>query len=368
MPSRPMSRNSIPVRGGGRRAAGSRPEAAQGITITGVARRAGVSIATVSRVINNVPSQVSAATRRRVLRVIRQLDFRPNALARSLHQKRTHTIGLIIPDISNAYYAEIARGIEDAISRQGYTLFTCNTDRKVENISHYVASLREKQVDGIILGGGGTLGGQRFAALQESGVRTVLIGRYGVSLPAIRVDNVKGAREAANHLLALGHRRIAVLAGPPSSTTTADRLAGYRKALAEFRLGLPARWCLHGDLRPESGSRAAKALLASRTRPTAILAINDQMAIGAMRALAEQGIHVPGQVSVVGFDDIALASFVTPALTTMALPLYRMGVAAGEMILKGLSGAEQPPEVWFTPTLLVRESSAEPPPPRNGAW
>ncbi len=329
-------------------------------TITQVAERAQVSIATVSRVLNNVPHQVSTATRRRVLRAIRELEFRPNALARSLHQRRTHTIGLIIPDISNAYYAEIARGIEEALSGQQYTLIACNTDRQVDRISSYLATLCEKQVDGIILGGGGTLNGRHMAAFQGCGVRTVLIGRYGVDLPAIRVDNVKGAWEAAQHVLTLGHRRIAILAGPNSSTTTADRLTGYRQACAEAGVRIPREWCLYGDLRPEFGREAADRLMAGKSRPTAILAINDQMAIGAMRAVHRLGLRVPEEVSVVGFDDIALASFVTPALTTMALPLHHMGVAAGEMILRALTGEPEPREVWFKPQLVVRESSAAP--------
>jgi LacI family transcriptional regulator len=329
-------------------------------TIMQVAERAGVSIATVSRVLNNVPRQVRSATRRRVLRVIRELDFRPNALARSLHQRRTRTVGLIIPDIANAYYAQIARGIEEALSRREYTLIACNTDRRADRISHYLAALVEKQVDGIILGGGGTLHGRHMAAFVGCGVSTVLIGRYGVDLPAIRVDNVAGAREAAHHLLALGHRRIAVLAGPKSSTTTMDRLAGYREACSAAGVRIPAGWFVYGDLRPECGREAAERLLAGRSRPTAVLAINDQMAIGAMRAVFRRGLRVPEDVSVVGFDDIALASYVTPALTTMALPLHAMGVAAGEMILGALAGDTQPREIWFTPRLVVRESSAAP--------
>jgi LacI family transcriptional regulator len=344
----------------GKQARGQQVTGSSGVTIAEVGRLAGVSIATVSRVLNDVPGQVGPATRRRVLRVIRQLNFRPNALARSLHLKRTHTVGLIMPDISNPYYAEIARGIEDAISRQGYTLITCNTDRKPDRISHSVALLREKQVDGIILGGGGTLGAPYFAALRDCGTRVILIGRYEVDLPAVRVDNVKGAREAAAHLLALGHRRIAVLGGPKLSTTTVDRLAGFRQAFDEFGLPLPSHWLRHGDLRPESGFEAVEKLFGSRQVPTAFLAINDQIAIGAMRAILHRGLEIPRQVSVVGFDDIALASFVTPALTTMALPLHQMGVAAGEMVLGSLAGAEQSQEIWFTPTLVVRESSAAP--------
>jgi LacI family transcriptional regulator len=195
----------------------------------------------------------------------------------------------------------------------------------------------------------------------------VLIGRHGVNLPAVRVDNVKGAWEAASHLLKLGHRRIAVLAGPKSSTTTADRLAGYRQAFAEAGVAIRPEWCLYGDLRPECGWEGADRLMGGKIRPTAMLAINDQMAIGAMRLVLRLGVRVPQEVSVVGFDDIALASFVTPALTTMALPLHRMGVAAGEMILRASASVEPPHEVWFKPKLMVRESSAQPPNRREEA-
>jgi LacI family transcriptional regulator len=331
-----------------------------------VAERAGVSIATVSRVLNNVPHQVGAATRRRVLKIIRAMDFRPNALARSLHQRRTRTIGLIIPDIANAYYAQIARGIEEALSRREYTLIACNTDRRADRIIQYLATLSEKQVDGVILGGGGTPNGRHLAACCRSDVATVLIGRYGVDLPAIRVDNIGGAREAAHHVLGLGHRSIAVLAGPRNSTTTIDRLAGYRAACAEAGVRIPAGWCVFGDLRPDCGRDATERLLAARPRPTAILAINDLMALGAMRAAVRRRLRVPEDVSVVGFDDIALASYVTPALTTMALPLHEMGIAAGEMILRTLTGEAEPREVWFKPQLVVRESSAAPPTGRKG--
>ena len=338
-------------------------EAGRGVrvTIAEVARRAGVSIATVSRVANNLPRQVHPETRRRVLRAIRALDFHPNVLARSLHQKRTQTLGLIIPDISNPYYAEIAWGIEDVASRRSYTLFICNTDRKLEKMRHHLRILRERQVDGVIIGGGGVSGQRHFAELMDRGIPTVSIGRYRAKLPAVRVDNVKGAWEAATHLIRLGHRRIAVLAGPATSTTTADRLAGYRNAFAEHGLRLPASWCVYGDLRPESGFSAAAGFMASHPRPTAILAINDQMAIGAMRALLNRGIRIPEEVSIVGFDNIALASFVTPALTTMALPLGRMGAAAAEALLRVLGGEAKIEEIWFTPELVVRESSAEPP-------
>lgn len=332
-----------------------------GLTIEDVARAAGVSIATVSRVINDAPHRVGEAARRRVQQAVRDLDFRPNALARSLHRGRTRTIGLILPDISNPYYAEITRGIEAAARRHEYALFICNTDRRPEAMAHHIQLCREHRVDGVIVAGGGTWGRGHLAGLAAHGTAAVLIGRHGVRLPAVRVDNVKGAYLAAQHLIRAGHRRIAVIAGPAASTTGADRLAGYRRALRDHGIPLPAPFVRAGDLRPASGARAGLALLRRPPRPTAILAANDQMAIGAMGAAQGAGLAVPGDVSVVGFDNIELASHVSPPLTTMALPLARMGAAAMEIMLRRLADPHHAEEVCFVPELVARRSSGPPP-------
>lgn len=330
------------------------------VTIADVARRAGVSIATVSRVLNNVPRGVGAALRKRVLKAAQELDFRPNALARSLHQKRTHTLGLLITDIANPYYAGITRGIEDVSRRLGYALFICNTDRDPTAMAHYIEVLREQRVDGIIIGGGGTPGRRHFQALHHRGIPAVLIGRYDVPLPAVRIDNLKGGWEAATHLIRLGHRRIAILSGPDTSTSIQDRMKGYQRAILEHGLSLPEGWILRGDLRPASALELAGRLLSARQRPTAILAANDQMAIATIRAALKLELRVPEDLSVVGFDNIELASYVSPALTTMGLPLYQMGVAAAEIAIRLLAGTSGKEEAWFTPELIVRESTGPP--------
>lgn len=338
------------------------PQASEnGATISQVSRRAGVSIATVSRVFNNVPGQVGRETRRRVLRAIRELDYRPNALARSLHEGRSHTIGLLLPDIANPYYAGITGGIESVARRRGYALFICNTERDPSAMAHYIQLCREHQADGVIVAGGGTWGHQHLTGLAARGTPAVLVGRHAMDAPAVRVDNVKGAYRAAEHLIRAGHERIAVIGGPAASTTAADRLSGYHDALREHGLPLPPRWVKAGDLRPASGRAAAETLLRCRPRPTAILAANDQMAIGAMTAIHAAGLDVPGDVSVVGFDDIELASYVTPALSTMALPLARMGEAAMELMLRRLEVPRHAEQVWFVPDLVVRASSGPPP-------
>lgn len=331
------------------------------ITIREVARKAGVSIATVSRVLNNVPRGVGTALRKRVLSAARALDFRPNALARSLHQRRTQTLGLLITDIANPFNAEVTRGIEGVSRRHGYSLFICNTDWDPTTMAHYIEVLREKRVDGIIIVGGGTPGRRQFQALHDRRIPAVLIGRHHVPLPSVRVDHVKGGWEAASHLIGLGHRQIAILPGPVASISIQDRMKGYRRALAEHGIPLPRGWVLPGDLRPGNALHLAERLLRGRQRPTAVLAANDQMAIAVMRAAFRFGLRVPEDISVVGFDDIELASYVIPTLTTMRLPIRQMGVTAAEIVIRLLIGSPGEEGVCFIPELIIRESTAPPP-------
>jgi LacI family transcriptional regulator len=339
----------------------SRAIALRQATIADVARRAGASIATVSRVLNKVPRGYRGDLRERVLKAAKELDYTPNALARGLLQKRTRTLGALITDIANPYYGEITRGIGEIARQSGYALFVCNTDRRPETMAHYIDVLRENRVDAVIIGGGGTTGRRHFQTLLSRGIPAVLIGRYDVPLPAVRIDNVKGGWEAANHLISLGHKAIAILSGPMTSTSIQDRMRGYRRALRQNGLTVPEKWVLNGDLRPGSALHLAESLLASNPRPTAILAANDQMAIAAIRAALTLGLRVPGDLSVVGFDNIELASYVNPTLTTMGVPLYQVGVAAAETAIRLLDGTPRVREAWFVPELIIRESTARPP-------
>jgi LacI family transcriptional regulator len=268
---------------------------------------------------------------------------------------------VLITDIANPYYGEITRGIENVAREQGYAIFVCNTDRRPDLMAYYINALRENRVEAIIIGGGGTPGRRQFQALHDRGIAAVLIGRYDIPLPAVRIDNSKGGWEAGMHLARLGHRRIAVISGPPTSTSIQDRMKGYRRALAENGIELPAGWTVHGDLRPGSAIQLAQSLLAYRPRPTAILAANDQMAIATIRTALMLGLRVPKDLSVIGFDNIELASYVTPALTTLGVPLYRIGVAAAESAIRLLNGSPKHEEIWFSPELIVRESTGPPP-------
>ena len=336
------------------------------VNITDVAKEAGVSIATVSRVVNDNGYPVRAATRAQVLDAVQRLGFRPNDLARGLMQKRTRTVGLLVPDVANPYYPEIARGVEDVASAQSYALVFCNTDRRADKTEAYVNTLLEKRMDGIIIAGGGTDFTDASTAFAEYGAPVVFIGRHREGGHSVQISNAAAARDATGHLTMLGHHKIAFLAGPMALTSVQDRLEGYRAGLQDADLDFDERLVREGDFGESSGYESTQALLAADPRPTAIFAANDLMAIGAIAAVQDAGLDVPDDVSVVGFDGIALGSYVRPALTTVAIPTYELGAAAMRMLLELVERKQdpeqgpEPPEgrtVWLPTELVVRDSS-----------
>ncbi len=328
-------------------------------TIQDVARKAKVSIATVSRVVNNSPHKVNQATRERVLEAIRELDYRPNALAKGLLMKKTMTIGIIIPDISNPYYAEIVRGIQDVADQSGYAVMLQNTDRKQERIINYIYLLREKLADGIIFSGGIIHGYETLSALKELRERVVVIGRHEVDFPAVRVDNIGGATQATQHLIDLGHERIGFIGGPERSTTALDRLTGCKNALAQNSYPIDPSLIKQGNLTPKSGYLAARELLDQKDTPTAIFAANDQMAFGAIKAAKELGMSVPDDLSVVGFDNIPLSSYFKPPLTTVEIPMYEVGVTGMKMLIDVISKKSFEKVKFFKTSLLIRDSTGK---------
>lgn len=331
------------------------------MNITDVARRAGVSISTVSRVLNDSDYPVRPETRQKVLEAIKELRFRPNELARSLLLKQTHTIGLIVPDISNPYYPELSLGLEATASEHGYAVIFCNTNRRPEKVEYYLDVLLQKRADGIIIAGGGTDLTQISDRILGLDTKIALVGRHHLPFPSVQVDNFGAAREATSHLLNLGHRRIAFISGPPNLTSVQDRLAGYKASLEERRISEDDRLICEGDFGAESGYSATLSLLRGDPTPTAIFAANDRMAISAMAAAADLGLRVPNDLTVVGFDDIITASLVRPALTTVSLPAYEIGTSAMRLMLKLLEGEECPKTVWLPTEVVVRQSSGPPP-------
>ena len=327
-------------------------------TIREVAESAGVSYATVSHVINNT-RWVSQETRERVLAAMDALNYRPNALARSLRQGKTNTIGLVLPDSANPFFAEISRSIEDEAFKKGYSVFLCNTELDTERELFYVDVLSKKQVDGIVFVAAGDQA-DSLDFLVRRNMPVVMIDRNlpNVDVDAVLTDNQLGGFLATRHLLELGHTRIACIAGPSSITPSAERIIGYRRALEEAGLPFDESLVMRGDYHARSGMEITHSLLQMTPRPTAIFSLNDLMAIGALRAAAEAGCSVPKDLAVVGYDDLEIAHFTNPPLTTIAQPKKEIGAQAVTLLVDRMSRKSTPPNrIVLAPELIVRRST-----------
>lgn len=327
-------------------------------TISQVAERAGVSVTTVSHVINETRF-VSSAVRERVQQAMDELGYRPNALARSLRRGETHTLGLILPDSSNPFFAEVAQNIEVAAFEQGYNVILCNAQGEPSKERLYLDVLQKRQVDGLILLSTGEDGESLSRALHRD-IPIVMVDRDLPTADAdvVLVDNRLGAAIAIDHLLHLGHRRIGCISGPSHITPSARRVSGYRDSLAGAGIAFDETLVVRGDFHPESGRAGALALLNRPDRPSAIFACNDLMAIGAVRAACELGFSVPEDVSVVGFDDIQLASYVTPPLTTVVQPKAGMARTAVHLLFERMADRSLPVRRQvLSPALVARASS-----------
>jgi LacI family transcriptional regulator len=327
-------------------------------TIREVAQRAGVSYATVSHVINKTRF-VSDETRSRVLSAMSELNYRPNTLARSLRIGETKTIGLILPDSANPFFAEIARSIEDRAFRLGYSVILCNTERDTNRETLYVDVLSKRQVDGIIfVATGDQADSLNFLINQDMPV--VLIDRdlANIEVDAVLTDNQRGGYLATRHLIQRGHRRIACIAGPSHITPSAERVTGYLQALAEAGIPYDEALVVDGDYHPASGQQVTAALLAMDFPPTAIFALNDLMAIGALRAATEAGLRVPEDLAVIGYDDIEFACFTNPPLSTIAQPKDEVGSQATEILVKRISEKDgEKHRLVLPPRLIIRGST-----------
>lgn len=332
-------------------------------TIKDVARQAGVSITTVSHVINDT-RYVSDALRTKVLLAMEDLHYRPNVLARGLRRGETKTIGLIVPDNSNPFFAEVARIIEDIGFQNGYSVILCNSDGDLEKEKAYVNVLVAKQVDGVIFIAAG--GQQEHLRLLSQQAMPVVVADRDVRSPladVVLVDNEQGGYDAAHYLIRQGHRSIACITGPSDLTPSAERVGGYRQAILEAGLDARKDFIVAGDFRSEGGERATQALLGLDHPPTAIFACNDLMAIGALHALRKAGRQVPGDVSVIGFDDIPLSSMVSPALTTVAQPLSELATLSAQLLISRIqNGQEDNPakRIVLETRLVIRDSCASP--------
>jgi LacI family transcriptional regulator len=329
-------------------------------TIYDVARLAGVSTATVSRALNGT-GQIAAATSVAIEAAVRQLGYQPNTVARSLVTKTTQTIALLLPDISNPFYAALVSGIQDRALAVGSTMLLCTTEGDPEREEQYLSLLRAKQVDGVLVDGL-VLPPERIADFVREGLPIVCLDRDidSTSVPLVQVDNRLGARLATEHLLSLGHTRIAHVAGAPGLRISDERIGGYSDALAAAAVEHSRALVAVGSFTEEGGYEAMRALLAL-SKLTAVFAANDLSALGVMHAIAESGRRIPADVSVVGFDDLRLAGHTTPPLTTIHQPAFEIAQRATQLLLDLAAGREVPQRLHLLePELVIRGSTAPP--------
>ncbi|MCF6094897.1 catabolite control protein A [Microaerobacter geothermalis] len=305
------------------------------VTIYDVAREAGVSMATVSRVVNGNPN-VKPSTRKKVLAVIERLGYRPNAVARGLASKKTTTVGVVIPDISSAFFAEMARGIEDIANMYHYNIILCNSDLNHDKEIILINTLLEKQVDGLLFMGR-EVTDEHMHIFSTSSVPVVLSATMDKSnqIPSVNIDQRQAAYDATKYFLSRGHQKIAMISGPLEDALGGkSRFEGYQKALEEDGLILNDDYVRIGDYRYESGVEAMEYFIRLEEPPTAVFAVSDEMAVGAIHTIQDHGLHVPNDIEVMGFDNIRLASMVRPLLTTVAQPMYDIGAVSMRLLTK----------------------------------
>lgn len=331
-------------------------------TIRDVAKRAGVAPITVSRVINR-SGNVSSATLARVEKAIEELGYVPNHLARSLRLKRSQTLALVVTDITNPFWTTVVRGVEDAAQDAGFSVILCNTDESESKQEQYLDVMLQKQVDGILLVPA-TSNGRVVDWIQKQRTPIVILDRAIEDVPVdiVRCNSQGGAYQLVQHLFSLGHRRIGVLTGSRRVSTASDRVAGYVQAMEEAGIEVHEGWVRYGTFSQASGSEMTRQILGVDPRPTALLAGNNFIAIGALRALKDAGLEVPGDMSVVSFDDLTSDLVIDPFLTVADQPAYEMGQQATGLLLARLSGeAPEGPQEILLPIQIKARSSSGPP-------
>ncbi len=332
----------------------------QNVTIKHIARMADVSTPTVSRVLNNRPD-VAHATRLRVQECIKLLGYQPSAIASGLASKRTYTLGLITADFSDYFFTQVIAGAEAEARRQGYFFMLGNTERNPEDELAYVRLFAERHTEGMLFARPNTeVDSHHLAELLRDGVPIVTTADYlpGLALTVVDVNNVDGAQQATRHLLEAGHRSVAMITGPSSSTSVQYRSRGYKLALQAAGLAPNAGLLVEGNWSYESGYHAMQALLYRATYFSAVFVQSDQMAIGSIRALRDAGHQVPGDVSVVGFDDIPGAQYAEPPLTTIRQPMREVGELAARLLIESIEQQLDPVrrEVLLKTALIARAS------------
>jgi DNA-binding LacI/PurR family transcriptional regulator len=328
------------------------------ISIKDIARMAGVSHSTVSRALRDSPL-VNPKTTEEIRKIARELGYQPSAVARGLVTRRTYTIGVVVTTIADPFVSEVVIGIELAANDYGYSVILADSNADPVREQSVVHSFAERRVDGIVVTSS-RVGALYTGVLAQMNAPIVLINNQhpGQFVHSVMIDNVQGSREATAHLIGLGHRRIAYIGDRYGHQSDTERLTGYQEALAQAGVPLRAELVVNGDSKPEAAILAMEALLALPDPPTAVFCYNDMTALGVLRAAHVQGVKVPEDLSIVGFDDLFLATYTQPQLTTVRQPMQRMGRMAMESLLRLMSGEASGEAVKVPAELIVRESTA----------
>jgi LacI family transcriptional regulator len=334
------------------------------VTIKDIARMANVSHTTVSRALND-KSRIRSETKEKILSIIKELNYQPNFIARSLVMKRTKTFGLVITTIANPFYNELAQGIEETVRRLGYSIILCCTNSDLSSEKHYIDILRSKGVDGIIFSSA-HMYDPNIVTLAEEGFPIVLVNRRTYhpivkeKVDYVGVDNILGGFLAVEHLIRLGHHRIGIIGGSSESSVGLERLEGGKKALEAYGLAKGSECFLEGNFLKESGYRGGKQFLKMTEHPTAIFAANDYMALGAYQAIVEEGIKIPEEIALVGFNNIEFTAMKGVELTTIGQKKYEMGSLAVKTLVEKIEGGESEPsstkEIFLKPELIIRRT------------
>lgn len=329
------------------------------VTVRDVAKLAGVAPITVSRVVNNLPG-VSQVTRDHVTQAIAELNYVPNAMAKSLRSQQTSTLALILTDITNPFWTTVARGVQDTAAEQNYHVIICNTDEDLQKENKYINILLQRRVDGLIIAPSSE-DGCSLLPLKRQNVPCVLIDRRvnGFNADVVRSDSKQGARLLTQHLINLGYHQIGMLAGPSRVYTSRARLAGYLETLRENSMPVDRSLIKEGMYNEEGGFQCAREFLGGAPRPEALIAANLSVAIGVLRALREAGLRVPEDMGLVCFDDLPQAALIYPFLTVWAQRSYAMGVAAAKLLLERMTSKAKHPkyrEIIIDGDLIIRKS------------
>ena len=329
-------------------------------TLKELAAKAGVHPSTISRVANQDPGlRIAPDTRARIEQLLRETEYRPNGVARGLKLRQTLVLAVVIPDITNPFFGAMFRGVEDAAAMRGYQVLLCNTDGNPDRQRSHLQTLAARRVDGVILAST-FLKDPAVRWLRHQRIPYALVNRFsdeGLD-PFVGSDDTMGARLATQHLIDLGHRRIAHLAGTPTTSTGQLRRRGFEAALADAGLPAPAELLVESGYVEEGGVRAMDRLLGLDEPPTAVFAVTDMVAVGAYAAVAARGLRIPEDVAIVGYNDIPLASRLSPGLTTVHVPIHEFGSAAARVLLEELeTGRVEPRRIVYSPQLAVRGST-----------